>query len=217
MTGEVVTEKKFKENVEGMHEGLTKKFKDASVTTTFTDSIVKKDSIIKTYALNINLGSTTLKGMQEEQKEGIFDFLNKKLPSTALTTMGGKQIDLSKIEKPTVLNFWFTSCKPCIDEMPVLNELKLKYENEVDFIAITHEGEDKTKPFFDKHTFNFEHIIGAKGFAEELGIQSCPKNIFIDRNGIVKMVEDGIPMTFENDKLVIGDGKEFENKIRKIL
>src|SRR5271154_2699875 len=40
-------------------------------------------------------------------------------------TMNGKQTHLSDLRgKVVVLNFWFSSCPPCIEEAPALNRLQ---------------------------------------------------------------------------------------------
>jgi len=214
-TGKVLTKVEYKEVKDGLIKKMSSLSDNVTIDETFTDSIVSIDSIIKIYKLNVNIGNP--KGTEKKEKEKIYSFLNKKFPSKILTTKNDEKIDLSKINKPTVLNFWFTSCKPCIDEMPILNKIKNKYQSQVDFIAITYEEKDKTIPFFKKHKFDYTQIIGEKEFVEQLGIQAFPKNIFIDKNGIIKIIEDGIPYISENGKIKMGEGKEFENNINKIL
>ena len=54
-------------------------------------------------------------------------------------------------------------------------------------------------------------------FIDKLGIKNIPKNIFIDKNGIVKRIEDGISYKDKNRKLKMGKGKEFEEYIKSLL
>jgi thiol-disulfide isomerase/thioredoxin len=35
---------------------------------------------------------------------------------------------IAKAEKPTIFNFWATSCKPCVEEIPYFQELVKKYD-----------------------------------------------------------------------------------------
>ncbi len=37
---------------------------------------------------------------------------------------------IANAEQPTIINFWATWCKPCIEEMPYLQELAKQYENQ---------------------------------------------------------------------------------------
>jgi cytochrome c biogenesis protein CcmG/thiol:disulfide interchange protein DsbE len=189
-------------------------FKFAKVQNTIIDSTISHDSIIKTFKINIVVSNK----MTKPKKEKVYSYLNKKLPSFDLLTLTNKTIDISKLDgKPTLLNFWFTSCAPCIAEMPVLNQIMNKYKGKVNFIAITYENKKSVESFLKKHKYNFIQIAGASEFIDTLGIKNFPKNIFIDRNGIVRRIEDGIPYKDKNDKLKMGKGKEFEEYIESLL
>jgi len=178
------------------------------------DSTVSHDSIIKTFTINISVSGKKTK----PQKEKLYSYLNKRLPPFVSISMNNKKINLSKLNgKPTVLNFWFTTCKPCIDEMPVLNQIMSKYKGKVNFISITYENRKSVEAFLKAHKFNFEQIAGASEFINKLGIKNFPKNIFIDRNGIVRRIEDGVPYIEKNDKMKMGNGKKFEEYIKDLL
>ena len=56
------------------------------------------------------------------------EFKNKEFPKFDLNTLMDKNFNSEQLKgKPTMINFWFTRCAPCIDEMPVLNKIKEKY------------------------------------------------------------------------------------------
>jgi len=199
---------------------LSNKFKAISdnvkITEILIDSIISNDSIIKTYNLDMNFGS--LNQESKPEKEKIYNYLNKELPNQILYTIDNKEVSLNNlVGKPTVLNFWFTACKPCIDEMPILNKIMKKYSDKVNFISITYEKKEDVELFLKNHQFDFLTIVGADKFIDQLGIQSFPKNIFIDKNGIVKNIENGIPYIFEDGKMEIGNGEGFEKFIEKLL
>ena len=137
-------------------------------------------------------------------------YLNKKIPDYLLTTIEGEEISLSNYHgKPTLINFWFTRCPPCIEEMPVLNELKREHGNEFNFISITYENKESVESFLKKHEFNFDHIISADKLIEDLDVKAYPLNLFIDKNGVIKYAKDGIPMIYKDGKSEIGDGQKF--------
>ena len=52
--------------------------------------------------------------------------------------------------KPSMINFWFAQCAPCIDEMPLLNKLKNQYSDQVNFVAITYENKTAIEKFLTK-------------------------------------------------------------------
>ena len=61
---------------------------------------------------------------QAENKENLDALLNKPAPDFTLKDLTGKKWRLSQLKgKTVVLNFWFTTCPPCIQEIPDLNEL----------------------------------------------------------------------------------------------
>ena len=63
-----------------------------------------------------------------------------------LQTIDSQNISFSDIKnKPTIINFWFTSCKPCVEEMPVLNKLVKKYSDKVNFISITPDNKETVR------------------------------------------------------------------------
>ena len=189
-------------------------FKFAEVKNTIIDSTISHDSIIKTFKINLILSNK----MTKPKKEKIYSYLNKKLPSFVLSSLNDKKIDISKLDgKPTLLNFWFTTCIPCIAEMPVLNQIMNKFKGKVNFIAITYENKNSVENFLKKHKYNFIQIAGASEFIDTLGIKNFPKNIFIDKNGIVRRIEEGISYKDKNGKLKMSEGKEFEEYIKSLL
>lgn len=174
------------------------------------------DSIVYSYSWKIKMNGsekTTTKVV------GVEKYIGKVLPIKSLTTIDNKTIGLNNIKgKPTLINFWFTTCKPCVDEIATLNKIKSTFKNSVNFIAITFEKKDVVTMFLKKHDYNFIQVIDAQNFLNELNITNCPLNVFIDKEGKVVSVENGIPYEMGNDgKMKIGDGKEFIKTLRKLL
>lgn len=60
--------------------------------------------------------------------------------------------------KPTLINFWSTICEPCIEEMPLLNQLEKDLNGKVNFIGITFSTKEKVEKFLIKHEFSFNFI-----------------------------------------------------------
>lgn len=173
---------------------------------TITDTEIKKDSIISkiTFALSdkkpknkVNLGPFS-------------EFKNKEFPKFDLNTLSDKNFSSEQLKgKPTMINFWFTKCAPCIDEMPILNKIMEKYKDEFNFIAITYEKKEDVQAFLKKHPFSFEHLVNAAKFTDQLGMKAYPMNLFLDKNGVLKFVEGGIPYEMkEGEELKMGEGSE---------
>ena len=137
-------------------------------------------------------------------------YSNQKIPDYKLKTIEGKEISLKDYHgKPTLINFWFTRCPPCIEEMPVLNEMKRDYGQDFNFVAITYENKESVENFLKKYEFNFDHIISADKLIEDLDVRAFPLNLIIDKYGVIKYAKNGIPMVYKDGKSEIGDGKEF--------
>lgn len=143
---------------------------------------------------------------------------NKEFPDFELMTINGENFSSKVLNgKPTLINFWFTNCAPCIAEMPALNKIYEQYRNEINFIAITFETKEKVDKFLKKHSFDFKHLVNAKEFTDELRILTYPMNIFLDDKGLLKYVKGGIPFeTNENGEVKIGEGNEIIQILEKL-
>jgi cytochrome c biogenesis protein CcmG, thiol:disulfide interchange protein DsbE len=51
-----------------------------------------------------------------------------------------------------------------------------------------------------------------------MNMTSFPVNIFLDKNGIVRKIEGGIPYIIDDsEEIKMGDGKEFLTALRELL
>lgn len=183
-----------KEELQKMQTGLKAQYSKALNREMFVNIQVKstqkkKDSIIHRISFAINDKKSNSKA-----KKGPFDDLkNKEFPAFNLKTLSNENFDLTKLKgKPTLINFWFTKCAPCVAEMRPLNKIAEKYKDEINFIAITYESPKNVKKFLKKHPFKFKHLVNAQAFIDQLGIHSYPVNVFLDDKGVLKYVEGGI-------------------------
>lgn len=175
-----------------------------------------KDSIIYSYKFEIKINEKKVLG---EIKFDFDDYIDKEFPLTSLQTLDNKTVTINDLKgKPTLINFWFASCMPCIEEMPVLNKIKEQFKDRVNFIAITYETKEKVLDFLKKHNFTFTQIVEARKFTDELKMSSFPVNVFLDKNGIAKEIKNGIPYEMNyKEELIIGDGKNFIEILEELL
>lgn len=120
--------------------------------------------------------------------------VGRRLPVFNLYDINGNQISSDKLKgKPLVINFWFTECGPCIQEMPALNEVKQKFkDSDVTFLAITFDKKATVQSFLKKHTFDFTPLPDAVAYCESMtGI--FPLTLFVDRSGIIKIADHYMP------------------------
>lgn len=175
-----------------------------------------KDSIIYSYKFEVKINEKKMLG---ENKFDFDDYIDKEFPLTSLQTIDNKTVTINDLKgKPTLINFWFANCMPCIEEMPVLNKIKEQFKDRVNFIAITFETKEKVIDFLKKHNYTFTQIADARKFTDELKMSSFPVNVFLDKNGIAKEIKNGIPYEMnDKEELIMGDGKNFIEILEELL
>lgn len=147
-------------------------------------------------------GDTTFIDFEIAPKNSDFvlKYQDKALLPFTLKTLDGKVIDSNSLKgKVLMINFWSTTCGPCIFEFPELNQLKEKYK-EVVFLAPAPEDAAKINKLLGKHSFEFLILPNAQELFEKLGIVGYPKNFFVDKEGIIRVVKEGTPILTEKDE-----------------
>ncbi|MBZ5533489.1 MAG: TlpA family protein disulfide reductase [Acidobacteriia bacterium] len=112
------------------------------------------------------------------------------LPKLDLQDLQGGHHKLEDYKgKVIVLNFWATYCVPCVEELPLLNEMQRKYKDKIIVLAASLDDEldrDKLQPFLHKHNADDLTLLLGAGFEtlEDFGLaQVLPGTIFIDAEG----------------------------------
>lgn len=143
------------------------------------------------------------KKFKRNLKGSIVDNLN-------LIDLQGNKYSMESLKgKIIVLNFWFTNCAPCIEEMPDLNKMKAKYQKEdVEFFAITFNKKDLITPFLEKIKLDYIIIPNDQNTIDDFQIKFFPTNILINKEGKVEFINE----TFVSNGVDIID-----MKIEKLL
>jgi cytochrome c biogenesis protein CcmG/thiol:disulfide interchange protein DsbE len=213
--GIIIDQQKYEQQKNTFLEKVQQNMKSMQIVDELNELYNRNDSIVYNYLWHVT--DTPKKKIKEiDRKKAI---IGKEYPIKNETTLDGKQISLNDLKgKPTLINLWFTSCSPCIEEMPVLNELKSKYGEKFNFLAITYESESKVKTLLEKHKFEFTHIVNSKKLTTKLGFNGYPINLFLDKNGVVKIIEGNVPI-YENEvgEITMSDGIEFIQILEKLL
>lgn len=147
----------------------------------------KADTLIQFGSINI----IALELLSEADR--LANMLNKQMPDFDFVDIDGNRANSKDLKDRVIfLNFWFTRCAPCIAEMPELNQIKEMYKNqEIAFISMAPEEESLIKAFLKKHPFTFQHIADADDFLKLFGT-GFPKNILIDKEGIIRYIGGGL-------------------------
>jgi peroxiredoxin len=115
----------------------------------------------------------------------------KLFPSFSLQTISGERIETEKLRgKIVVINLWFTSCEPCMEELPALNRLVQEYKNKnIVLLGITFDSKAVLDQyFFPKYKFDFKIIPNSMDIIKRIGNTGFPTTFIIDSKGKVKDV-----------------------------
>ena len=93
--------------------------------------------------------------------------------------------------KLLLINFWASWCPPCIKEMPALDTLRLKYQDQnFEILGVAIEPAADVSLFLDKAPVSYPILYGeinADRIAKQYGntIGSIPFSVLIDQNGLI--------------------------------
>jgi len=110
-------------------------------------------------------------------------------PAFKINDMEGKEIELESLKgKVVVMNFWFINCSPCVEEMPELNSLVKKYKDNEDvvFLAITHDKKANVEAFLKKKAFDYNILPDAQQIMDDYIVMGFPTNIVLDKKGDIQ-------------------------------
>ncbi|WP_109300269.1 TlpA disulfide reductase family protein [Aquimarina sp. AU474] len=67
------------------------------------------------------------------------------IPNAEVTNPDGEKVKIIEMmNKLTIIDYWATWCKPCIAEMPYLEEIEKKYNGKLDVISISADMTEAT-------------------------------------------------------------------------
>lgn len=180
---------------------------------------INKDSIVNYLSFNVTRKTSTQQSPPSEfiyKQDSLYLLLDRPLPPFKLYDLDGKEISSEDLlGKPTLINFWAVTCPPCIEEMPQLSRLKERYKDEMNFISITHDGKTRNNlvKFLEDKDFNFQVLELGEAYEKELKIRSIPKNLFIDRKGVLRYVQGNYPLRSKSESIDIDDKDNYFTKI----
>jgi peroxiredoxin len=89
--------------------------------------------------------------------------------------------------KVILLEFWATSCRPCIPAMDNFEIMEAEFGGRVKTFAITDEDQFKVQRFLEKHPTGISIVIDQNRFLNEMFFHSfIPYTVIIDADGIVQ-------------------------------
>ncbi len=127
--------------------------------------------------------------------------------------ISGKEINLyTYLEKgPVIIDFWATWCKPCLKELPKVEEIANKYKN-VTLIAISVDKPKdavKVKTFVKSNKYKFITIHDtSKDIQKRMNVTQVPRTLIID---------PAANIVFDHEGYVEGDEVHIEKIIAEMM
>lgn len=142
---------------------------------------------------------------ETKSKKALAEMPNHPAPQFEFKDLQGKIWSLKELRgKTVVLNFWFTSCAPCVKEIPELNKLVEEYQSKnVVFLAFTYNSQQQVEAFLKKRPFNYIQLPNSGEINDQYNIFYFPTSFVIDKNGIVKGVLEKSDNIYHDIKTII--------------
>jgi len=119
-------------------------------------------------------------------------------PNFARTAPGGSVTRLSDLRgRVVVVNFWATWCVPCRQEMPALDRVARSQPDVAVVEVDLQESGDKVRSFLSQLALDrLIPVLDTDGATtRRFGVLSLPSTFFIDREGVIRHVELGGPLS----------------------
>ena len=121
--------------------------------------------------------------------------MHKPFPKFRLSNGKTELTNEDLLGKVVYINFWFTACIPCMQEMPQINELFDRFKSDTNFILIstTYDSIEKIESAKEKFKIKYSNIFPVTHF-EFLRLNpthSYPANIILNKNGIIEFYDTG--------------------------
>ena len=167
---------------------------------------VDSNKVIKAFVLRkaTELEKEQLKQMQgkmENSGQNKNELIGKEAFPFSVTDIYGNKYELGELKgKVIVINFWFVECKPCVMEIPELNDLVEKYKDkEVVFLGFALNDKLKIESFLKTKTYRYNIIAESRDIAGQYKVNSYPTHLIIDTNLIISYYVMGLGPTTVKD------------------
>lgn len=131
--------------------------------------------------------------------------IGSQLPAIKLENVEGQEVSTqSLLNKPLIINVWYSTCEPCRRELPALANADTQYRDQVRFVGVNiKDSATVAKEFASQYGVEFELLLDKNGlFISQLGIATAPVTLAIDSQGLIVGQKAGEISASELDELV---------------
>ena len=160
--------------------------------------VAQASPIAKAHDLFVELsGGSTPEPARTMARQGLVKLERVGLPMDMnFTALDGRSVNLAGLHGKVVLvDFWATTCVPCVAELPGLKQLYEKYHtNGLEIIGISLDS-DRTalKRFIEREKISWPQYYDPAGatnrFAVQYGITAIPVMWLVDKRGVLRQLD----------------------------
>lgn len=132
---------------------------------------------------------------------GLSAYAQKSLPNVTVTDLDGNDYEISRITEdgvPVILSFWYTTCKPCLQELGAINDAYVDWIEEAEFKVVAVSTDDarsssKVAPMVNGRGWtDFTFLLDENGdLKRAMNVQTQPMVFIIDREGKIVFQHTG--------------------------
>lgn len=110
----------------------------------------------------------------------------------AMTDINGNHYTSESLkDKVIVLDFWFTTCAPCLQEMPELNKIREEFgTDEVAYFGITFSEKEKVEKLLKSVKYDYIPVTDSQNLCDRFGIRFYPTTLVINKEGKIVYTGD---------------------------
>jgi thiol-disulfide isomerase/thioredoxin len=105
------------------------------------------------------------------------------MPAFELRDLAGKAVTSASLRgRPTLINFYFAECKPCILEVGPLNRFAAD-RPDMNFLAMTFDEPETARAFVARYKFRWRVVPDAREFIDRVRVKQYPTMALFDGSG----------------------------------
>lgn len=135
------------------------------------------------------------------------DTVGDALPDVTITDVDGRPVRTTSISgRATVINFWYSSCPPCRQEIPAFSAVATELGNTVRFVGINPvDSADAARDFAEELGMRYDNLLDPDGeLIAQIGIATFPTTLFVRADGTIAAQHAGA-MTADQLRTTIND------------
>ena len=105
------------------------------------------------------------------------------LPPLDALALDGRRIRNTDLAgRPTLLTFFFSTCVPCIKEVPALNEFRRRHPG-MNFLAVTFDAAEEARAFVNQRKLDWPVVADARPFMDAAAVRGYPAYLLVAPDG----------------------------------